>query len=261
MLFGRKSMRYNLLWDYVRIIQESQLSFIQIILLWRRLEPLVTDEKSGVDEVTLFSCLVPLTMQGKRDLGVNISALVNPVDVPAWPEVSSSCGIILGGRSSAVGLASHQMLLCVLKSAIHGLCWSTETLSLSVIPHITDAICWFISPAVLRAEPVTQCCAGTDLFQLPSRLCTSFSNSASRDVMLVAWKQLGEKGVWREKRDLHSGIQQTRTSVNAAHEDFLCLPSPQELILNIYQQTARLCPFYFVTLAAWQCTMDIVRAW
>lgn len=115
-------MRYNLLWDYVRIIQESQLSFIQIILLWRRLEPLVTDEKSGVDEVTLFSCLVPLTMQGKRDLGVNISALVNPVDVPAWPEVSSSCGIILGGRSSAVGLASHQMLLCVLKSAIHGLC-------------------------------------------------------------------------------------------------------------------------------------------
>lgn len=60
-------------------------------------------------------------MQGKHDLGMNMSAVVKPVNVPAWPKVSSSCGITLGGKVVAVGLASHQVLLCALKSPIHGL--------------------------------------------------------------------------------------------------------------------------------------------
>lgn len=31
--FGRKDVMYNLLWDHVKLIQESQTSFIQIVLL------------------------------------------------------------------------------------------------------------------------------------------------------------------------------------------------------------------------------------
>ena len=85
-------------------------------------------------------------MQGKHDLGMNMNAVVKSVNVPAWSKVSSSCSITLGGKVVAAGLASHQMLFCVLKSTIPGLCWSAETLSLSDIPHIIDAICQFLSP-------------------------------------------------------------------------------------------------------------------
>lgn len=54
------------------------------------------------------------------------------------------------GRSSAVALASSQVLLCcfVFSFTIHGLHWSAATLSLSVIPYITDPIWWFISSYV-----------------------------------------------------------------------------------------------------------------
>ena len=141
-----KSIRYNLLWGYVKIILDSQLPFIWIILLWGRHKPLVIDKKSSIDEVRVFSCLVPRTVQGKHDLGMNMSAVVKPVNVPAWPKVSFSCGITLGGKVIAVGLASHQMLLCALKPTIHGLRWSAVAWSLSVIPDIIDVIYQFLSP-------------------------------------------------------------------------------------------------------------------
>ena len=116
---------------------------------------------------------------------------------------------------------------------------------------------------LLRAEPVTQCCTGTDLFSFPSRLCTSVSSCVSRDVILVAWKQLQERGVRRER-------EEGSTLWNLANQDLckccrgrlsLCPPlSAESWFLNSYWHTTWLCPFYFVTLAAKHC-IDLEGAW
>ena len=77
---------------------------------------------------------------------MNMHAVVNPVSVSAWSKCNSYMASPLVGRSSAVALASSQVLLCcfVFLFTIHGLHWSAATLSLSVIPYITDPIWWFI---------------------------------------------------------------------------------------------------------------------
>ena len=262
-----KSIRYSLLWGYVKIILDSQLPFIWIILLWGRHKPLVIDKKSSIDEVRVFSCLVPQTVQGKHDLGMNMSAVVKPVNVPAWPKVSFSCGITLGGKVIAVGLASHQMLLCALKPTIHGLRWSAVAWSLSVIPDIINVSYQFLSPesrTYWEQSLWLKCCTGTDLFSFPSRLCTSVSSCVSRDVILVAWKQLQERGVWRER-------EEGSTLWNLANQDLckccrgrlsLCPPlSAESWFLNSYWHTTWLCPFYFVTLTAKHCIIDVEGAW
>lgn len=201
-------------------------------------------------------------MQGKHGLGMNMSAVVKPANVPAWPKVSSSRSITLGGKIITAGLASHQMLLCVLKSAIHGLCWSAETLPLSVIPHTIDATCQFLSPEsrthweqslwIRIVLGLTCSHSPADCFQLCVQGCHFGSLKAAAGEACME----GEKGF-----TLQNLVSQDLCKCYGGGLS-LCPPlSAESWFLNIYWHTTWLCPFYFVTLTAKHCIMDLEGAW
>ena len=201
-------------------------------------------------------------MQGKHDLGMNMNAVVKSVNVPAWSKVSSSCSITLGGKVVAAGLASHQMLFCVLKSAIPGLCWSAETLSLSDIPHIIDAICQFLSP-----ESRTHWEQSLWISIVPGLTCSRYPADCFQ--LCVQGCHGGSLKAAAGEGCMEGG--EGSTLQNLANQDLckccrgglsLCPPlSAESWFLYIYWHTAWLCPFYFVTLAAKHCIMDLEGAW